>query len=60
MILSTFGFSPKMPFFRKQVPGVRVKNSITKQSDIIDKTFGYLLRGEIWLDTVGNLASKNQ
>ena len=30
---------------------------ITKQSDIIDKTFGYLLRGEIWLD---KLASKNK
>ena len=33
---------------------------IIQYINIIDKTFGYLLRGEIWLDTVGNLASKNQ
>ena len=58
MILSTFGFSPEIPFLRKLHKFQEYEwKMITKQSDIIDKTFGYLLRGEIWLD---NLASKNE
>ena len=58
MILSTFGFSPEIPFLRKLHKFQEYEwKMITKQSDIIDKTFGYLLRGEIWLD---NVASKNE
>ena len=58
MILSTFGFSPEIPFLRKLHKFQEYEwKMITKQSDIIDKTFGYLLRGEIWFD---NLASKNE
>ena len=53
MILTILSFSPKIPFLQK----LQIK-MIAKRGDIIDKTFGYLPRGETGRDSIISLHYK--